>query len=89
MTRKCSCEKDCYTTFENLGQKIENLHECENCKDIQIKKFSPLNDLINFDELTKDYQPTKSSKFYLTLFIVMSVIALLMAVAIIVLLTFK
>ena len=29
-----------YTTFENLSEKIENMHECENCKDIQIKKFT-------------------------------------------------
>ena len=56
MIRKCSCEKNCYTTFENLDEKIENLYECENCKDIQIKKFSPLKDMIDFNELTRDYK---------------------------------
>ena len=56
MIRKCSCEKNCYTTFENLDEKIENLDECENCKDIQIKKFSPLKDMIDFNELTRDYK---------------------------------
>ena len=56
MIRKCSCERNCYTTFENLDEKIENLYECENCKDIQIKKFSPLKDMIDFNELTRDYK---------------------------------
>ena len=62
MIRKCSCEKDCYTTFENLSEKIENMHECENCKDIQIKKFTPLKDLIDFNELTGDYKRCECSK---------------------------
>ena len=62
MTRKCSCGKNCYTTFENLDQKIENLQECEKCKDIQIKKFSPLKDLIDFNELTGDYMKCSCGK---------------------------
>ena len=62
MIRKCSCEKDCYTIFENLSEKIENMHECENCKDIQIKKFTPLKDLIDFNELTGDYKRCECSK---------------------------
>lgn len=62
MNRKCSCGKNCYTTFENLGQKIENLQECEKCKDIQIKKFSPLKDLIDFNELTGDYMKCSCGK---------------------------
>ena len=62
MTRKCSCGKNCYTTFENLDQKIENLQECENCRDVQIKKFSPLKDLIDFDELTGDYMKCSCGK---------------------------
>ena len=41
------------------------------------------------EELTKDYQPTKSKRFYVILLSVMSSIALLMAIAIIVSLTFK
>lgn len=39
----------------DLDEKINALNECENCRDIQIKKFSPLKDLIDFDELTGDY----------------------------------
>ena len=31
------------------------MHECENCRDVQIKKFSPLKDLINFDDYDGDY----------------------------------
>ena len=62
MMGKCSCGRNCYTTFENLAEKIENLKECENCKDIQIKKFSPLKDLIDFDELTGDYMRCSCGK---------------------------
>ena len=39
----------------DVDEKINSLHECENCKDIQIKKFSPLKDLINFDDYDADY----------------------------------
>lgn len=39
----------------DLDEKINALNECENCRDVQIKKFSPLKDLIDFDELTGDY----------------------------------
>ena len=62
MIRKCSCSENCYTTFDNLGQKIENLQECKNCRDVQIKKFSPLKDLIDFDELTGDYMKCSCGK---------------------------
>ena len=31
------------------------MHECENCRDVQIKKFSPLKDLIDFDDYDGDY----------------------------------
>ena len=39
----------------DIDEKINSLNECENCKDIQIKKFSPLKDLINFDDYDADY----------------------------------
>ena len=35
----------------DLDGKVEALRECEKCQDIQIKKFSPLKDLIDFDVL--------------------------------------
>ena len=41
---------------ENLDEKIESIKECENCQDVQIKKFSPLKDLIDFNELDGDYK---------------------------------
>ncbi|MBQ6099126.1 MAG: 50S ribosomal protein L11 methyltransferase [Methanobrevibacter sp.] len=39
----------------DLDEKINSLDGCENCQDIQIKKFSPLRDLINFDDYDGDY----------------------------------
>lgn len=39
----------------NIDERIDSLNECKNCQDIQIKKFSPLKDLINFDEYDGDY----------------------------------
>ena len=39
----------------DIDEKIKSLEECEKCRDIQIKKFSPLRDLIDFDVLDKDY----------------------------------
>lgn len=39
----------------DLDEKIESLNECENCRDVQVKKFSPLKDLIDFDELDGQY----------------------------------
>ena len=56
MKVKCSCGKNCITSFENLDEKIEHLNECSECEDIQIKKFNPLIDLIDLDELTGDYK---------------------------------
>ena len=41
---------------ENLDEKIEKIHECENCRDIQIKKFSPIMDYDDFDNLDDDFK---------------------------------
>ena len=46
----------------DIDEKINALHECENCTDIQIKKFSPLMDLIDFDELTGEYMRCECGK---------------------------
>ena len=62
MTGKCSCGNNCYTSFENLSQKIEKLHECEKCEDIQIKKFSPLKDIVDLNELTSEYKRCECGK---------------------------
>ena len=40
----------------NLDDKIEKLHECSNCQDIQIKKFSPIMDYDDFDSLCDDFK---------------------------------
>lgn len=39
----------------NIDEKIKSLEECEKCSDVQIKKFSPLRELIDFDVLNGDY----------------------------------
>ena len=46
----------------DLEEKIRNVHECEKCRDVQVKKFSPLRDLIDFDELTGDYMRCECGK---------------------------
>ena len=39
----------------DIDEKIKSLNECENCVDVQIKKFSPLRDPINFDDYDGEY----------------------------------
>ena len=46
----------------DLDEKINSLNECENCQDIQIKKFSPLKDLIDFNELDGQYMKCECGK---------------------------
>lgn len=46
----------------DIDSKINSLHECENCKDVMIKKFSPLKDLINFDDYDGDYMRCECGK---------------------------
>ncbi len=46
----------------DINEKINSLNECENCQDIQIKKFSPLKDLINFDDYDGDYMRCECGK---------------------------
>lgn len=62
MTQNCSCGKNCITTKENMASKIAELNPCENCEDVAIKKFSPLNELIDFNELDSDYKKCKCGK---------------------------
>ena len=47
---------------ENLSDKIKSIEACEKCRDVQIKKFSPLKDLIDFDELESDYMRCECGK---------------------------
>lgn len=51
----------------DLNEQIKALDYCENCNDIQIKKFSPLKDLIDFDELNGEYMKCECGKDPLTL----------------------
>lgn len=46
----------------DINEKIKSLNECENCQDFQIKKFSPLKDLINFEEYDGDYMRCECGK---------------------------
>lgn len=62
MNQKCSCGKDCITDFKNLDEKNEKLYECDKCEDIQIKKFSPLKELIDFNELNGNYKKCSCGK---------------------------
>ena len=46
----------------DLDEKIKSIEECENCRDVQIKKFSPLKDVIDLDELDGGYMKCVCSK---------------------------
>lgn len=46
----------------NLDDKIDSLYECEKCMDVQIKKFTPLKDLIDFGELDGEYMRCECQK---------------------------
>ena len=46
----------------NLDDKIDSLNECEKCSDVQIKKFTPLKDWIDFGELDGEYMRCECQK---------------------------
>lgn len=46
----------------DVEEKIKSLNECEKCSDVQIKKFSPLRELINFEDYGGDYMRCKCGK---------------------------
>ena len=46
----------------DLDEQIKTLDYCENCRDIQIKKFNPLKELIDFDELDGEYMKCDCGK---------------------------
>lgn len=41
---------------------IKSLEECEKCRDVQIKKFSPLDELIDFETLDGEYMKCECGK---------------------------
>lgn len=47
---------------ETLNERIEEIRECENCQDIQIKKFSPVKDWDDFDNLNDDFKRCSCGK---------------------------
>ena len=47
---------------DDLNEMIESIRECDSCIDIQIKKFSPIMDYENFDELDDDYKRCECGK---------------------------
>lgn len=46
----------------DLDEKIKGLEECEKCQDVQIKKFSPLKDVIDLDVLDGEYMKCECGK---------------------------
>ena len=46
----------------DLDERISSLKECEKCRDVQIKKFSPLKELIDFNELDGEYMRCECGK---------------------------
>lgn len=46
----------------DIDEKIKALNPCESCRDVQIKKFSPLKDLINFEDYDGDYMRCECGK---------------------------
>lgn len=46
----------------DLNERIEAIRECENCRDIQIKKFSPVMDYDDFDNLDDDFKRCSCTK---------------------------
>lgn len=45
-----------------INEKIKNLQECENCKDMQIKKFTPINTLEYYSEINDEYKRCECGK---------------------------
>ena len=62
MTQSCTCGKNCITTKKNLASKIANLKECEKCSDITMKKFSPINELVNLNDVDSNYKKCECGK---------------------------
>lgn len=46
----------------DVDKKIKSLNECEKCSDVQIKKFSPLRELINFEDYDGEYMRCECGK---------------------------
>ena len=62
MTLICSCKENCTTTKENLASKISNLSSCKHCKDITIKKFNPIGEILNITKIDSNYEKCKCGK---------------------------
>lgn len=46
----------------DFEEKISSLRECENCRDVQIKKFSPISEAIDLDEIDGQYMRCSCGK---------------------------
>ena len=49
-------------TKKDLDEKIESIRECEKCSDIQIKKFSPIVNYEDFENLDDDFKRCSCTK---------------------------
>ncbi len=47
---------DIMLSKNDLDERIESIQECENCSDVQIKKFSPVMDYADFEKLDDDFK---------------------------------
>lgn len=46
----------------DIEAKINSLNECEKCQDVPVKKFSPLKEIINFDDYDGEYMRCECGK---------------------------
>lgn len=46
----------------DINDKIQELNECEKCQDVQIKKFSPIKEVVDFEVLDGDYMRCECGK---------------------------
>lgn len=49
-------------TKKDLDDKIESIRECGDCSDIRIKKFSPITDYVDFENLDDDFKRCSCTK---------------------------
>ncbi|WP_299525672.1 SAM-dependent methyltransferase [uncultured Methanobrevibacter sp.] len=62
MNQKCTCGNNCIITKENLAKRTLNLKPCKKCEDITIKKFSPINQVIDLDMIDSNYKKCECGK---------------------------
>lgn len=59
---KCNCNENCYLSLKNLNEKKESLKGCPDCENIILKKFKPLSDEIDLNEINYDFKRCSCGK---------------------------